>query len=108
MLTRQTADTFSVDTSGTVTIVVDSDDGAPSAAFRYAGQPLAKKALDGDPACEFKPVMGTKIFSTVVVFGQGGAPRYDLFEVDGNGLRQPLNVALTPGTTGPTINLRIK
>lgn len=108
MLTRENADTFNADTASTVTLVVDSDDGAPSATFRYAGQPLPKKTIGGDPGCAFDVVSGTKMFSTAVVFGQGNAPRYDLFEVDGNGLRQPLNVSLTPTTTGPTIQLRIK
>ena len=48
------------------------------------------------------------MFRCVVVFGQGAAPRYDLFEVDPNGLLVDLQVPLTPTTTGTMRQLRIR
>ena len=52
MLTRVGPDTFSADTNSTVTIVVQSDDGAPSATFNY-GTALPAQTVQGLPGCTF-------------------------------------------------------
>jgi hypothetical protein len=99
MLTRVGPDSFTADTDSTTTIVAKSDDGAPSATFRY-GKKLPPLEIQGLPACRFDVVSGAKMFGCTVVFGQGAAPRYDLFEVDANGLLVDLDMPLTPTTTG--------
>jgi hypothetical protein len=99
MLTRVGPDSFTADTDSTTTIVAQSDDGAPSATFRY-GKALPPLEIQGLPGCRFDVVSGAKMFGCTVVFGQGAAPRYDLFEVDANGLLVDLDLPLTPNTTG--------
>jgi hypothetical protein len=99
MLTRVGPDSFTADTDSATTVVAKSDDGAPSATFRY-GKKLPPLEIQGLPACKFDVVAGAKMFGCTVVFGQGAAPRYDLYEVDANGLLVDLDMPLTPNTTG--------
>jgi hypothetical protein len=106
MLTRTGPDSFSADSGSTVTIVVRSDDGAPSAVFRYLKK-LTTQTIGGNPGCTFTVVDGPKFFSSAVLFGTGPAPRYDFFEVDGGGNLQSLSISATPGTTGPSLQFSI-
>jgi hypothetical protein len=107
MLTRVGPDTFSAPADSSSTIVAQSDDGAPSATFSY-GTALPTQTIQGLPGCTFDVDSGLKMFRCVVVFGQGPAPRYDLFEVDANGLLVDLNLPLTPTTTGTMRQVRIR
>jgi hypothetical protein len=107
MLTRVGPDTFSAPTNSTSTIVARSDDGAPSATFSY-GTALPPQTIQGLPGCTFTVTPGLKMFRCVVIFGQGAAPRYDLFEVDANGLLVDLVMPLTPATTGTMRQARIR
>jgi hypothetical protein len=106
MLQRLDADTYQTNVGDTVTIVAQSDDGAPSATFRYV-QKLQTKQIQGNPGCTFDIVEGRKMFSCAVVFGQGPAPRYDLFEVDANGALVDLEFPITPDM-GPSAQFRIE
>src|SRR5262245_20409606 len=105
MLHRLDADTYQCNAGDTVTIVAQSDDGAPSATFRYLKK-LTTQQIQGNPGRTFDVVEGVKMFACAVVFGQGAAPRYDLFEVDAAGVLVDLDFPITPDM-GPTAQFRI-
>lgn len=113
MLQRLDADTYQSTVGDTITIVTQSDDGAPSATFRYLENLRTEQIacrLGGRqlelPGCTFSVEKGRKMFSCGVVFSGGAAPRYDLFEVDESGTAIDLEFPITPDM-GPSAQFRI-